>query len=96
MNAGHRIILTRQRDRNTAWAASLARAGHTVVELPLIRYESLPVPGDVDPGSFDWILFTSPQGRQSLSRSGPLRGDRSHRSPGRRHRSLFCGGRPPR
>jgi len=70
MNAGHRIILTRQRDRNTAWAASLARAGHTVVELPLIRYESLTVPGDVDPGSFDWILFTSPQGVKAFHETG--------------------------
>ena len=39
MTAGRRIILTRQRDRNTVWAARLQAAGHQVLELPLIRYE---------------------------------------------------------
>jgi uroporphyrinogen III methyltransferase/synthase len=70
MAAGQRIILTRQRDRNTEWAARLRAAGHAVVELPLIRYEALPVPGDLDPGSFDWILFTSPQGVKAFVEAG--------------------------
>ena len=58
MAGEHRIILTRQRDRNKAWATRLAAAGHEVVELPLIRYKTLPVPPGTDPGAFDWILFT--------------------------------------
>ncbi|MEN8006472.1 MAG: uroporphyrinogen-III synthase [Candidatus Krumholzibacteriota bacterium] len=70
MTAGRRIILTRQRDRNTAWAARLVAAGHEVVELPLIRYEALAVPDDVDPEAFDWILFTSPQGVKAFGEAG--------------------------
>jgi len=70
MTGGHRIILTRQRDRNKAWAARLAAAGHEVVELPLIRYETLPVPAGTDPGAFDWILFTSPQGVKAFHEAG--------------------------
>ena len=42
---------------NTAWAARLTAAGHDILELPLIRYEALPVPTDVDPAGFDWILI---------------------------------------
>ena len=70
MTGGHRIILTRQRDRNKAWANRLGAAGHVVVEMPLIRYESLPVPADLDPGNFDWILFTSPQGVKAFAAAG--------------------------
>ncbi len=70
MTGGHRIILTRQRDRNKAWATRLGAAGHDVVELPLIRYETLPVPDGTDPGSFDWILFTSPQGVKAFHEAG--------------------------
>ena len=70
MTDRHRIILTRQRDRNQAWAARLEAAGHAVVELSLIRYKSLPVPYDCDPGVYDWILFTSPQGVKAFSATG--------------------------
>jgi len=70
MTGGHRIILTRQRDRNSVWAARLTKAGHDVVAMPLIRYETLPMADDVDPGSFDWILFTSPQGVKAFSEAG--------------------------
>jgi len=70
MAAGHRIILTRQRDRNTAWAERLRAAGHDVLELPLIRYEILPTPRDLDAGAFDWILFTSPQGVKAFVETG--------------------------
>ena len=61
MTTGLRIILTRGPDRNRAWAIPLLAADHLVVELSLIRYESLPVPEGFDPDRFDWILFTSPQ-----------------------------------
>ena len=70
MAGEHRIILTRQRDRNKAWAVRLAAAGHEVFELPLIRYETLPVPPGTDPGAFDWILFTSPQGVKAFHEAG--------------------------
>jgi uroporphyrinogen-III synthase len=70
MSAGRRIILTRQKERNSAWAARLAAVGHEVVELPLIRYTVLPVPADVDPAGFDWILFTSPQGVRAFGQAG--------------------------
>ena len=70
MTAGKRIILTRQRDRNTAWATRLTAAGHGVLELPLIRYQALPVPADVEPGAYEWILFTSPQGVKAFAEAG--------------------------
>lgn len=75
MTDGGRIILTRQRDRNKAWAARLATAGHAVVEVPLIRYESLPVPNGLDTGTYDWILFTSPQGVKAFTAAGLVPGD---------------------
>ncbi len=75
MTGGHRIILTRQRDRNQAWAARLEAAGYAVVEVPLIRYQSLPVDNDVDAGAFDWILFTSPQGVKAFMAAGFVPGD---------------------
>ena len=70
MKAGSRIILTRQRERNSAWAARLAAAGHDVMELPLIRYEALTMGGKLDLSSYDWILFTSPQGVRAFGQSG--------------------------
>ena len=75
MNAARRIILTRQRDRNTVWAGRLAAAGHRVLELPLIRYEALPVPDDADPAAFDWLMFTSPQGVRAFTAAGLSRGE---------------------
>lgn len=70
MTGARRIILTRQRDRNRVWAARLEAAGHVVVDLPLIRYDSLPVPEGFDTGAFDWILFTSPQGVKAFASAG--------------------------
>jgi uroporphyrinogen-III synthase len=73
MTDAPRIVLTRERERNKAWVARLEAAGHVVVELPLIWYESLPVPNDpddCDPGLYDWILFTSPQGVKAFTAAG--------------------------
>lgn len=70
MSSGRRIILTRQRDRNVAWAARLTAAGHDVFELPLIRYEALTMAGNLDLSPFNWILFTSPQGVKAFGQSG--------------------------
>jgi len=75
MTGAHRIILTRQKDRNQAWAARLEAAGHAIVEVPLIRYETLPVDTELDPGDFDWILFTSPQGVKAFTAAGFAPGD---------------------
>ena len=55
-----RIVLTRQKEANRPWAERLRQAGHTVLELPLLRFEPLDIPAD--PMTGDWILFTSPQG----------------------------------
>ena len=38
--------------------------------LPLIRYEALTMGGKPDLGSYDWILFTSPQGVRSFGQAG--------------------------
>jgi uroporphyrinogen III methyltransferase/synthase len=75
MTSGRRIILTRQRERNTAWAARLVAAEYDVVELPLIRYEALTMGGKPDLGSYDWILFTSPQGVRAFGQAGLETGD---------------------
>jgi len=75
MTDGHRIILTRQLDRNKVWSARLEAAGHTVVEAPLIRYKTLPVPDELDAGAYDWILFTSPQGVKAFTAAGFAPGD---------------------
>jgi uroporphyrinogen-III synthase len=65
-----RIILTRERERNRVWADLLTAAGLSVLELPLVRFEALPVPEDFDSAAFDWILFTSPQGVQAFHDAG--------------------------
>ena len=70
-----RIILTRERERNRPWAAELALAGYGVLEMPLVRYEPLPVPVDFDGTGFDWILFTSPQGVAAFRSAGLDPGD---------------------
>ncbi len=68
MNQNPRIILTRQRERNQAWAQALTAAGLAVYELPLIRFQSFSVAADL--GAFDWILFTSPQAVRAFQESG--------------------------
>jgi uroporphyrinogen-III synthase len=70
MAPDHRIILTRQRDRNRDWADRLSAAGLAVCELPVLRYEPLPVPTDLEATGYDWILFTSPQGVTAFTEAG--------------------------
>jgi len=69
------IILTRERDRNRPWAERLSAAGLVARELPLVTFTTLEVPEDLDTGSFDWILFTSPQGVRSFRAAGLPTGD---------------------
>lgn len=70
MDSPARIVLTRQRESNQAWAESLADADRPFLELPLLRFELLPVPQDFDPEGYDWILFTSPQGVRAFAAAG--------------------------
>ncbi|MGD9548552.1 MAG: uroporphyrinogen-III synthase [Candidatus Krumholzibacteriia bacterium] len=63
------IILTRDAARNRIWAEALTGAGIACVDLPLIRFEKLPLPQDLDPAAFDWLLFTSPQGVRAFLES---------------------------
>jgi uroporphyrinogen-III synthase len=63
-----RVILTRAATWNSGWAAQLAVSGIAVKELPLIRYTQLDV--QLDPASYDWILFTSPQGVRAFYAAG--------------------------
>ena len=63
------IILTRDAARNRIWADALTTAGIGCLDLPLIRFEKLPLPQDLDPAAFDWLLFTSPQGVRSFLES---------------------------
>ena len=67
MTDGVRIILTREKDRNRDWAGQLQAAGLPFLELPLVRFESLPVPDDFRADGFDWICFTSPQGVKAFA-----------------------------
>jgi len=95
MTGAHRIILTRQKDRNQAWASRLETAGYVVVEVPLIRYETLPVDNELDASAFDWILFTSPQGGcEGLHRGRICSRRRTHGRPWRRYRGRACQSRP--
>ena len=65
-----RIILTRQRQRNKAWHLNLMQAGYEVFDLPLVCFSSLEVPAEYTNISYDWILFTSPQGVDAFLASG--------------------------
>lgn len=70
MSRPPRIILTRERDRNRPWADRLAAAGLETRELPLVTFTTLEAPEDLEVDSFDWILFTSPQGVRSFRAAG--------------------------
>ncbi len=48
----------------------LAQAGHQVLDLPLVRFAPLDVPAEYFTHSYDWILFTSPQGVDAFIASG--------------------------
>jgi len=65
-----RIILTRASESNRPWRRSLEAAGAEVLVLPMVRFEPLPLPEDLDLRIFDWILFTSPQGVRAYRDTG--------------------------
>ena len=70
MNQAARIVLTRQQESNQIWTRQLAAEGHRVLELPLLRFEPVPVPEGFSLTGFDWILFTSPQGVRAFVEAG--------------------------
>jgi uroporphyrinogen-III synthase len=65
-----RIVITRQEAQAQPWVRSLSAAGLSVLQLPLLRYASLPVEAAPDPDGFDWILFASPQGVRAFLDGG--------------------------
>ena len=67
MSSGHRIILTREKDRNQIWADRLQQADLPFSQLPLVRYQSLALPAERDFSTFGWIIFTSPQGVRAFA-----------------------------
>ena len=70
MRSSPRIILTREREQNRPWAERLRAQGFSVLELPLLRFVPIaPAPG-LNEQSFDWILFTSPQGVRAFCEAG--------------------------
>lgn len=66
-----RIVLTREQNSNQAWATRLEQAGLAWLAMPLVRFAPLPVPADVTPAGFDWVLLTSPQGVRALAERYP-------------------------
>ncbi len=70
-----RIVLTRSLETNRPWRIALEAVGMTVLVVPMVRFEPQPLPWDLDPGSFDWILFTSPQGVRAFCDAGLQHGD---------------------
>jgi uroporphyrinogen-III synthase len=76
MNAApKRIVLTRASEANRPWRRTLEAAGAEVLVLPLVRFTPLPPPRGLDPGAFDWILFTSPQGVRAFCDAGLAPGE---------------------
>lgn len=65
MDAGRRIVLTREAQGNAPWLAELGAMGLAALDLPLLRYETLAAP--TPEGRWDWALVTSPQGARSLA-----------------------------
>ena len=75
MTRPRRIVLTRASESNRPWRRELEAAGVEVLVMPLLRFEPLTPPADLDPGAFDWILFTSPQGARAFTDAGLSTGD---------------------
>ena len=62
-----RIVVTRAASQAEPLAERLEALGHEVVRCPLIHIE--PIGDDlVDPGPYDWVVVTSPNGAAELAR----------------------------
>jgi len=70
VNAGRRVVLTREAQGNAPWLARLRERGLPALDLPLLRYETLDPPAPA--GQWDWALLTSPQAARSLAAWGRL------------------------
>lgn len=57
-----RIVITRDPERTRLWAERIRNWGYSTLELPLLRFAPLEPDLDLRNRTFDWILFTSPQG----------------------------------
>ncbi|MCP4573904.1 MAG: uroporphyrinogen-III synthase [bacterium] len=67
MSDSVRIVLTRQSESNAPWLARLRDAGHEVLDLPLLRFVPVAPDPALDPATFDWLVFTSPQGARAFA-----------------------------
>jgi uroporphyrinogen-III synthase len=70
-----RLIITREKERSRPWADQLRDEGRQVLELPLLRFVAVPPEPGLADRTFDWILFTSPQGVRAFFASGLRVGD---------------------
>lgn len=78
---GCRIVVTRRPEQSGPFTSALRSVGADVKEIPLIRIAYRPRPHEVDQrlkeiGTFDWVLFTSPNAVHSLLDSDPERNRR--------------------
>jgi uroporphyrinogen-III synthase len=62
-----RIVVTRAAAQAEPLAEQLVALGHEVVRCPLIRIEPLGEDA-IDPGPYDWVVVTSPNGAVELAR----------------------------
>lgn len=70
MTTTTRIVITREQELTAAWATQLQARGLPVLQLPLLRFVPVTPAPEVAGGSFDWILFTSPQGVRAFFDAG--------------------------
>jgi len=66
VSAPRRIVVTRAEGPGESWRRRLEATGIPCLHLPLIDYEPLPLPANLDLRAWDWLLFTSPQAARSL------------------------------
>lgn len=65
-----RIIITRELEQGRPWAERLRGLGLPVLELPLLRFAAVAPAAGLADRTFDWILFTSPQGVRAFFAAG--------------------------
>ena len=65
-----RVIITREKEQGRPWAGQLRSNGWPVLELPLLRFSPVVPANDLIRKTFEWILFTSPQGVRAFFAAG--------------------------
>lgn len=94
--AGRRIVITRAREQASRFRRLLEAAGAEVIEMPAIR---IAPPESWDPldaaiarlETFDWVIFTSVNGVESVRRRAALTGERAVVETLRRRRVAAIG-----